>query len=79
MPYSQRSFTCPDCGTPVLRRRAKGSVVRCPPCAIEYSAESARQLHAHSGPLYDKWLLGNLIGAGRSRDFSDQRLLARGL
>lgn len=52
--------------------------MRCPPCAIEYSAETARQLHAHSGPLYEKWLAANLHGARNAVDFTERRLLALG-
>ena len=66
MPYSQRQFTCPDCGMGVLRRRSNGSVVRCPPCAVSHSAETQRQLNARSGPLYQEWAWANLEAALRA-------------
>ena len=78
MPYAQRPFTCVDCGDPVIRRKAKGSQVRCTGCAIEYAAEAARQLHAHEGPIFERWLLGNAAGAGRSIAYSEFMLLGQG-
>lgn len=75
MPYSPKPFTCIDCGEPVIRRRAKGSQVRCQVCAIEYSAETQRQLHAREGPIFEKWLLANAAGAGRSIEYSEFMLL----
>lgn len=76
MPYSPKPFTCVDCGEPTVRRRANGAQVRCPLCAIAYSAEVIRQLHARSGPIFDKWLLANAAGAARSIAYSEFMLLS---
>lgn len=56
MAYAVRRFVCPDCSKPVDKRRPAGAVVRCGPCAVAYSAEEQRQLAAHEGPHYERWL-----------------------
>lgn len=78
MPYAVRSFRCVDCGIPVIKRANKHAEIRCVPHAIAFHQESVRQLVAHSGPVYERWLLANLVGAGRSADFSDRALMALG-
>lgn len=56
MPYALRTFECLDCNAKVQRRLPSGSQARCHPCAVEFSAEVQRQLHAHQGPYWDKWV-----------------------
>lgn len=70
--YKLRTFTCAGCGEPVERRAAAGAEVRCPPCAVELSAENARQLHAHEGPMYERWVWANALAARRIAGTADR-------
>jgi hypothetical protein len=67
MPYKMRQFRCADCGKPVSRRRPAGAVVRCPLCAIAYSAEEQRQLAAHAGPHWDRYVWAYGLAVRRMR------------
>lgn len=63
--YKLRTFDCHTCGEPVKRRAPEGTVAYCVPCGILRSAENARQLHAHSGPLYERWLSAHILATHR--------------
>lgn len=56
MPYALRKHICPDCGAEHERRGPAVPIMKCHPCTIANAAEAARQMHAKSGPYYDRWL-----------------------
>ena len=70
MPYKLRIFECAGCGQEVERRGPPGSRVRCITCAIERSAENARQLRAHSGLFYVAWADAVAAAAAREQQYA---------
>lgn len=67
MPYALRTFDCGDCGAPVAKRAAAGATVFCVPCNIEHSAECQRQLHARSGPYWERFAWANRLAVRRRK------------
>lgn len=70
MPYMLRTFECPDCGQLVGRRARAGTQVRCANCGIARSVENMRQLHARSGPFYERWANALAKAAARQQQYA---------
>ncbi|HEV2371393.1 MAG TPA: hypothetical protein VGS19_04410 [Streptosporangiaceae bacterium] len=49
----------------MIKRANKHAEIRCVPHAIAYHQEAVRQLARHSGPVWDRWRVANLVAAQR--------------
>lgn len=54
MPKASELTHCVDCQEE-FRRNQLNRVGRCQECALKAMRDTARQLHDHVGPAYEKW------------------------
>lgn len=48
--------SCTDCGQPTRRRNERDGVPLCFGCALDHAIRAAKEMHAKSGPTWDKFL-----------------------
>jgi len=54
--HANKLLPCRVCGSGVEVGVRTRKAPRCLDCGLDAAIEAARQMHAKSGPLYDKWL-----------------------
>lgn len=63
--YALRPFCCRHCGAVVVDNKKRRRKLQCLECAIGRQGDSVRQLIAHQGPYYDRWLAATVAGLQR--------------
>jgi hypothetical protein len=73
---SRRNFTCRICGVRTSGGGRKQKAKVCTDCGAATSAQAAREMHAKSGPAWDKYVAsGQVLGRTNAPRGPDGRLL----
>lgn len=63
------ALQCEDCGEVVIRRWQNARARVCFTCGLRRHLDQVRDMHAHSGPYYERWLAAT--GRGSTTETKD--------